>query len=246
MVTAGGEGEEEKGGKFSIVRMWDLKTGSLVKTFEHQSDEEIWVTGLTFSHSRHAMMATSTATKNSSETSRAWLWDIDSGKLIRTFDGHRSGVQDVAFDSKGERLVTAGIAENAARIWDVSSGTEICTLLGHTNWVWSAAFSHDGEFVVTASEDHTARIWDVRTGDELGVLSGSASGVSSAAFSPNDTQILTASRDGTMRIYDLELGGKLKELIETANQRARPLSPGERSKYLHDGSTERPATTRMK
>ena len=55
----------------------------------------------------------------------ATLWDAESGKEIRAFQGHSEWVRAVAFSPDGKRVLTAG--GSAARLWDAKSGREIRT-----------------------------------------------------------------------------------------------------------------------
>jgi WD40 repeat protein len=66
----------------------------------------------------------------------AGLWDVSSGKEIRSFLGHPSAVFSVAFLPDGKQVLT-GSEDTTARLWDMSSGKEIRSFLGHTDHVWS-------------------------------------------------------------------------------------------------------------
>jgi WD40 repeat protein len=90
----------------------------------------------------------------------AFLWDVETGELIRWFSGHTGVVNSVAFSPDGSRVLT-GSGDATAKLWDAQTGQQIRTFAGHTNWVWSVAFSPDGMRVLTASFDGTARIWDI-------------------------------------------------------------------------------------
>ena len=46
------------------------------------------------------------------------LWDIETGKEIRTFEGHKDEVSSVAFSPDGEYIVS-GSGDNTLKLWDV-------------------------------------------------------------------------------------------------------------------------------
>jgi WD40 repeat protein len=71
------------------------------------------------------------------------LWEVASGREVRTLSGHTWDVTSVAFSPDG-RLLASGSYDNTIKLWDVASGREVRTLSGHTEGVTSVAFSPDG------------------------------------------------------------------------------------------------------
>src|SRR5258708_219139 len=51
------------------------------------------------------------------------LWDLSTGKPIRTFKGHADMITAAALSRDSKKLVTASV-DGAARLWDVASGKE--------------------------------------------------------------------------------------------------------------------------
>jgi WD40 repeat protein len=219
----------------ATAKVWDLQTSAQIRQLPGRApvfdaafspDDKLVVTA----HYDHTVQ----------------LWDMDSdepsARPLRSLIGHGQEVYSVAFDSSGDRIVTAGGSENRACLWDTKTGRVLSVLLGHAASVLTAAFSPNGEFLVTASSDHTARIWDAGTSKELVAFRGSIAGVTSAVFSPDGKQVLTANEDnngGTVRIYAFEAGGSLKDLVELADTRmrmTRELTGEERVRFLHEVS----------
>src|SRR5713226_5737358 len=56
--------------------------------------------------------------------------------------GHKTGVDAVAFSPDGQVLATAG-TDSTIRLWAVATGEERALLQGHTDAVWAVAFSPD-------------------------------------------------------------------------------------------------------
>ena len=96
----------------------------------------------------------------------ARLWDVQSGKELRTFNGHTSWIWSAAFSPDGQRVLTACV-DGTAKLWDTATGHEVLTFRGHRAGVRGVAFSPDGQRVVTASEDRTARVWETATPAQL-------------------------------------------------------------------------------
>ena len=52
------------------------------------------------------------------------LWDMETGKVIRTFSGHSAYVTSVAFSPDGSKILT-GSYDKTARLWDVATGDSL-------------------------------------------------------------------------------------------------------------------------
>jgi len=128
-------------------------------------------------------------------------------KYVQLF-GHNAGIQSIAFDVSGQKVVTSSV-DTTVRIWESDSGQQLVVLNGHTNAVWSAAFSPDARKLVTASRDGTARVWDAESGRQLLQLKGHLRGIRCAEFSPDGSRILTSGDDRTVRIWDAGTGAPI-------------------------------------
>ncbi len=62
------------------------------------------------------------------------LWEVTSGKLLHTLEGHEDAVLSVAFDPSG-RMLASGSDDNTVKVWEVASGKLLRTLEGHTDEV---------------------------------------------------------------------------------------------------------------
>ena len=139
------------------------------------------------------------------------LWDTETGRLLRTLEGHSERLWSIAFSPDGKLLVTAS-DDKTARIWDARSGGQIAVLKGHESALASAVFSSDGRFVFTTSDDKTARFWRASDGAELAVLRGHSGDVQYGALNSDATRAITASRDNTARLWDLRTGTMISVL----------------------------------
>ncbi len=149
---------------------------------------------------------------SASRDSTIRLWDVVSGRELRTLKGHTNSVAAVAFSPDGKVLGSASV-DRTIRLWDVASGRELRVLSGHAGIVASIAFSPDGKTLASGSWDKTAKLWDVASGRELRTLSGHTGDVNSVAFSPNGKVLATGSLDDTIKLWDVAGERELRTLI---------------------------------
>lgn len=180
--------------------------------------------------SRHALTGSFDGT--------AKLWDVQSGREIRTFAGHNFHVTAVNFSPNG-RYVLTGSRDRTAKLWDVRNGQVVRTFVGHAGEIYAAIFSPDGRYVLTGSTDKAAKLWDTQSGQVTSTFYGHARTISSVAFSPDGSYILTGSDDGTAKIWNLR-GEEIQSFKgHTGGVQAVDFSPSGR--YVLTGSSDNAA-----
>jgi WD40 repeat protein len=99
------------------------------------------------------------------------MWEVKSGKLQRTLDGHKNIVWCVAFDPDGRTLVS-GSYDKTIKIWEPASGKLFRTLEGHTGSVVGIGFLSDGSVVASKGgiKCPTIRLWKANTGICVGII----------------------------------------------------------------------------
>ncbi len=133
------------------------------------------------------------------------LWDVATGRLTATLEGHTGHVWSVAFSPDG-RMLASGSIDSTIRLWDVATGRSTATMQGHTDGVFSVAFSPDGRMLASGSGDSTIRLWDVATGRLTATLQGHTDEVFGVAFSPDGRMLASGSGDSTIRLWDVGTG----------------------------------------
>ncbi len=139
------------------------------------------------------------------------LWDVETGRCLRVFEGHTGDVWSVAW-SADERRALSGAGDKTVRLWDVETGRCLHVFEGHTDWVRRVAWSADGRLALSGANDYAVRLWDVETGRCLRVFEGHTNNVWSVTLSTNQHHVLSGSLDNTVRLWDVKTGRCLRVL----------------------------------
>ena len=134
------------------------------------------------------------------------LWDVRTGTLQATLEGHTGGVGEVAFSPDGHTLAS-GSNDDTIRLWDVRTGQPETRLTLHhvdiTYWIISLAFSPDGRTLAGGTFDGKIGLWDVGTGKLETSVGFHGRGCASLAFSPDGAMLACGINGGGLRLYEI-------------------------------------------
>ena len=221
------------GGSDKSIRLWDVASGRQVRTLRGHTAT---VNSVAFSPDGRLLASASgqSGSDGVNAANAVKLWDVASGKLVRTLIGHAKWVTAVAFSPDGAVLASAA-DDLTVKLWDVASGREVRTLGGFADRVTSVAFAADGKTVVAGSHDSTVKFWDVATGSEIRTFNAKNDLVSSVAFSPDQKKLVTASWTSTVRVWDLAAGKEEIEFITFTDGSSLAITP----EGYYDSSSEK-------
>ncbi|MBI2438167.1 MAG: protein kinase [Lentisphaerae bacterium] len=194
------------------LRLWDVAAGKCLRTFEgldgHTFGRYTYHrnSGAFSPDGRFVLSGAGDIINMNKGALR--LWDVATGKCLRTFEGHTAGVASVAYSPDGRFVLSgsSGSAYRTLRLWDVGTGQCLRTFEGHKCMVNSVVYSPDGRFVLSGSYDNTLRLWDVATGQCIRTFEGHTAGVASVAYSPDGRFVLSGSYDNTLGLWDVATG----------------------------------------
>jgi len=143
-----------------------------------------------------------------------FLWNAETGQLVRKLEGHKHPVSWIAFSPvKGDNRLASCADDFTVRIWDYTNGNTVLTLKGHESAVKSVNFSTNGKFLVSGSRDRSIRVWDSRNGNCLHTFLGHKDWLNSVSFSPDSKNIISGSWDYTMKVWSLRKDAEVAALL---------------------------------
>ena len=138
------------------------------------------------------------------------LWNIDSGTILDTLQGHSSYVWGVSWSPDGNKIASAS-QDGTVRLWNSSTNENIATF--NTGWAFCVAWSPDGERLVSGNSSDNIRIWDTNVDTLVSSYSldeeSSFPGTICIGWSNNANTIAAGYWSGTILILDSESGSIL-------------------------------------
>jgi len=138
---------------------------------------------------------------SASETDSIHIWDLATGRLIQTLQGHRNKVRCVAYLGKDELL--SGSFDNTLRIWDLK--TFRCKLEMRHGGDVKCVCKVGSELVASGGLDNSIKIWHRRKGQCMQTLTGHRHCVQSVCDLRNSI-IASSSTDHDVKLWDVEQG----------------------------------------
>ncbi|MFG1925729.1 Hsp70 family protein [Cryptosporangium sp. NPDC048952] len=138
------------------LRLYDVKKKSLVGGELKTPDDIGSFDNLTFSPD-----GTKLAVSSSYDV---FVFDLDTGKIVDTVEGHTASINTIAFSPDGKVLASSG-NDNRILLWDLDGDRQIGAPVKRAaktgTWITGLAFSADGEHLASSSTDKTVILWKI-------------------------------------------------------------------------------------
>ena len=177
------------------VCLWRVTEGGyeLLGVLEGPEDE---ARGLAFSPGAGLLAA-------ASEDGKVYIWDTETGAVVRVFTAHKRGARGVSFSPDGGILASCG-ADYAVKLWDVAGWKLLRVLEGHRWYVNAVTFSPDGTVLASGASNGEIILWDPASRERIDSLKAHEKAVTGLDFNPDGIILASCSADRTIVLWYLE------------------------------------------
>lgn len=195
--------------KDKTIKLWQVSTGSLLKTYQDKKDQAQMV--------KFAEDGQSFLSSYSYYGSSPMLWrSVKTGKVVKTLSKisryryPQTNYAQFFEDANGKKVLARGF------FIDLQSGkvTKHSISIGK-----SIAFSPDKKQLITNGGGKVAILWDLKHREIVNGFVGHTKRINSVNYSLDGKQVLTASADATMKLWDAKIG----KLIRTFKGGGKPM-----------------------
>lgn len=168
------------------------------------------------------------------------LWDIVTGRVVRTFKGHQGSIRTVVF-TPDDKYALSGSEDGILKLWELSTGREIRSFIGHRGIVNSIAVTPDGMYVISGGandkyfiqkekdwerlilENNNLLLWEISTGKLIDSFRVTTHTIKAVALTPDGRFLLSLDSFKHLILWDMESRNQIN--ILAVNQYPPPHTP---------------------
>lgn len=140
------------------------------------------------------------------------LWELRSGKQIRTFFGHTASIRSVAI-SPNQNYILSVAANNTAKLFDMATGEAKYTWTLKQQIFTKGYFSNNGEYAYILDNRDRVFVWETATGKKVGTYKKSFSAHDEAALiHPTQPLILSVGDNKQTFVINMQTKDTLLKL----------------------------------
>ncbi|MBX7220183.1 MAG: WD40 repeat domain-containing protein [Blastocatellia bacterium] len=162
-----------------------------------------------------AISPDSTLVATGGEDSLVKLWDLASGKQIRTFSGHSNWVSSLLFVPQ-TKLLISGSYDRTIRIWELETGKEVACLEGTPSLITSLALDGTGNTLAVGSHNGMISLWNIPKAKLVSRFQAQAETVASLTFTSNGQFLVFGGGEQTdfdVKVWNLEQNALVQRLV---------------------------------
>ncbi|MDQ7026525.1 MAG: protein kinase [Anaerolineae bacterium] len=146
------------------------------------------------------------------------VWNIETGEIIQTMNGHSNTVDSVKFHPNGDWVLSSSW-DGSIILWDIESGEIIRTYReagDSEERVYMLDFTADGSQFISVGSGGTAILWDTETGDIIREFEHGVR-INGVDISPDGTMFATATgnfgdAENLIYLWDIKTGDLIRTM----------------------------------
>jgi WD40 repeat protein len=139
-----------------FVKIHDVATGKLVKSFEGHTNHVLGVSW------RGDMKQVASAGADNAIK----VWNVETGEQLRTIAGYAKQVTAIQYMGRGGNFVSCG-GDKTVRFHTADNGSNVRNFPGAADYMYAAAASERETIVIAAGQDGVLRVWNGANGQAL-------------------------------------------------------------------------------
>ncbi|XP_075148681.1 pre-mRNA-processing factor 17 [Haematobia irritans] len=147
---------------------------------------------------------------------RVKLWEVyGERRCIRTFNGHRQAIKDVAWNNRGTQFLSASY-DRYIKLWDAETG-DVVSRFTARKMPFCVKFHPDNSkqhLFVAGTSDKKIICWDTRSGDIVQEYDRHLGAVNTITFVDENRRFVTTSDDKSMRIWEWDIPVDMKYIAD--------------------------------
>lgn len=202
-LLATGGGEPSRSGE---LMLWNVEKAERVRTFADAHSDTVY--DVEFSRDGKQLLS-------GAADKFVKLFDVASGALVRSYEGHTGHVLGVAFQADGSSLASAG-ADNAIKVWNSETGEQRRTINNYSKQVTCIDFVGISENLISGSGDFNVKFHRASNGQNFRSFGGSKDYIYAALAAGDESLVIAAGEEGVVRVWNGKDGKILREFVPPA------------------------------
>jgi WD40 repeat protein len=192
----------------SKVSLWEVNSGRELMQLKDAKDESYSAVAFSKGGNTIAVGTNGFVVNNQEQEVGVILWEVESGRKLHRFRGHKEMVEGVAFGPDDTTLASAS-RDGTIRLWELRTGTELRKSIEGKTPMTRVAFSPDGKLLASGDWSGEVAVQELDTSKVVQRFAAHGHRIRALAFSPQGTTLLSGAEYSKVRLWNPTTGEEL-------------------------------------